>query len=343
MRGHIRKHGSGWQYTIELGKDPTTGKRLQKSKGGFKTKKECEKTMASLIHELETGQFIKTETMSLKDYLNYWLETYAKVNVANSTFIRYKQFADNIIKYLGLMHLQKLKPANIQKYYSTLIEETSLSKSTILKIHRMLHIALKHAVNWQMINTNPCDYVTAPKPDKVDISVWDAETASKFINDIKETSIYLPILLALNTGMRQGEICALKWCDINNNTISVKYTLQNIAGELVLKEPKTKNSIRTITIIDALIKELEIIKELQAKNKKLLGDTYLDDDFICCWDNGKAFDPNYVSKKFFKLVRQLDYPIIRFHDLRHYVELNIMVSDLVEPLNYKECILKFSP
>ena len=111
MRGHVRKRGETWQYTVELDIDPSTGKRRQKSKGGFKTKKECEKVMNELIVEIESGQLFESEDMNLKSYLNYWFETYAKVNVAQSTFELYKGFSKTIIKYIGNLNLKELKKA----------------------------------------------------------------------------------------------------------------------------------------------------------------------------------------------------------------------------------------
>jgi integrase len=264
MRGHIRKRGDIWYYVIDLEADPATGKRRQKSKGGFKTKKECEKAMNEMITEVESGQFFESEELTFKQYLDYWLETYAKVNVAQSTFQLYEGFAKTIIAYIGNLKIKDAKPSHIQRFYSKLLEENRQSKRQILKIHRMLHEALKHAVQWQMILTNPTDNVTAPKPDKINISVWNSDTAFKFLNEIKGTTLYIPAMIALTTGMRLGEIAALKWSDIDfsQGFISVTHNFQRSGNNYKLTKPKTDKSIRNIAMMEMTLKEQKLIKKL---------------------------------------------------------------------------------
>lgn len=319
MRGHVRKHGTGWQYTIELEPDPTTGKRRQKSKGGFNTKKECEKAMNQLIVELEKGNYFEASSITLKEYLIYWMDNYASTNVAPSTLKRYKISISDINSYLGGTLLSKLKPINIQNLYTKLLEEKQQSKSTILKTHRTLSIALKHAVNWQLINSNPCNNVQPPRPDKIDMKVWDVKAANKFLVTIKNDVIYLPVLIALQTGLREGELCALKWenVDLTSKTLSVKYTLQKINEKLSLKEPKTKKSKRTIALMDSTINILKEYKKQQALYKLTLGEEYYNENYVCAWNDGRPFDPLYLSKKFPKLIEKYNFPYIRFHDLRH--------------------------
>lgn len=319
MRGSIRKHGTGWQFTVNLGKDPLTGKRKQKSKGGFRTKKECEKAVNELVMQLEKGEFFEVEKMSLQEYLSYWLATYAKANVAPSTYIRYSFSAADIIGYLGNIEVSKLKPAHIQKLYADLSNYKKQSNSTLLKTHRMLHIALKHGVGWQILSTNPCDNVQPPRAEKTDMSIWTVAEANKFLETIKDEIIFMPVTIALQTGMREGEICALKWDNINlsSATLSVKYTLQKINKILILKNPKTKKSIRTLALMKTTIEELKHHKKNQLQNILALGENYNDDNYVCCWEDGRPIDPMYISKRFNKLVRDYKLPIIRFHDLRH--------------------------
>ncbi len=317
MRGHIRKRGSTYSIVVDIGNDEN-GKRKQKWYSGYKTKKEAEKALADIIAKIEKGEYFEPEKMSLATYLDYWLETYAKTNVAPSTYKRYAEFAAHVKADIGRIMLPKLKPAHIQSFYSVLLER-GLSKSTVLKVHRMLHLALKHAVNWQIIISNPTDAVTPPRPDKVEMHVWDVETANKFLHDIGDTSIYIPVLLALQTGMRAGEICGLKWEDVNlkQGTLTVKQTLQRINGVLTVKDTKTAKSKRTIALMDYTVQALKEHKKKQNETKLMVGQTYKDQGFVCTWDDGRPYDPHYVGEKFTELVYKLNYPQIRFHDLRH--------------------------
>lgn len=318
MRGSIIKRGKSYSIIVELGRDGN-GKRKQKWFSGYKTKKEAEKELNEILVKLEKGDYFESEKMALKDYLEYWLSTYAKVNLAPSTYKRYTEFSNTIKKHLGTIELNKLKPANIQNFYSNLIEEGKLSNSTILKIHRMLHLSLKHAVQWQMTSNNPSDAVQAPRADKVEMKIWSVEEANEFLQKIKGTTLYMPVLLALQTGMRQGEICALMWdnIDLKAKSISVVNSLQKIDGNLTLKKPKTKNSIRNIALMDTTSRELFIHKKKQNELKLYMGGEYINDNFVCSWEDGRPLDPMYIAKKFNKVVRDLGFKQIRFHDLRH--------------------------
>jgi len=266
MRGHIRKRGSTYSIVVDIGRDEN-GKRKQKWYSGYKTKKEAEKALADIIAKVEKGEYFEPEKMTLAEYLDYWLETYAKTNVAPSTYKRYCEFAKHIKAGLGQIMLPKLKPAHIQNFYSKLLE-TNLSKSTVLKIHRALHLALKHAVNWQIIISNPTDSVTPPRPDKMEMHVWDVETANKFLHDIANTPIYILVLLALQTGMREGEICGLKWedVDLKQGFLTVKYALQRINGKLILKDTKTAKSKRTIALMDYTVQALKEHKRSKTRS-----------------------------------------------------------------------------
>lgn len=333
MRGHIRKHGAGYQYTVDLDPDPVTGYRRQKSKGGFKTLRLAEKEMNQLIAQIERGDYFEVCEMSINDYLEYWLKTYAKLKTAASTYKRYKEFTNTAIKYIGKIKMSQLKPMHLQKFYSDLINEGKLSNSTILKIHRMLHLAFKNAVGWEMLKSNPADAVQAPRAEIIEMHVWDADTVNEFLETIKDKKLYIPVLLALQTGMREGEICALRWKDVDfkNGSIHVTKNMQCLNGEIILKDPKTKKSKRNIALMKSTI---DILKNHKSKQVLSINE---DDNFVCCHEDGRPFRTVYVSREFAKLLKRLNieyqeqkkkagykvkdtdvkFPVIRFHDLRH--------------------------
>jgi integrase len=290
------------------------GKRKQKAIGGFKTKREAEKALAESIAKVEKGEYFETSQSTLKEYLDYWMETYAKQNVAPTTYERYGFFVQDL-KPLWNIKLNAIKPFHVQNYYSKLIDEGKKSNSTILKIHRFLHLALKHAVKWQIVLNNIADAVTPPKAEKVEMKVWDSKTANQFLDLIKDEPIYMAVLLAIHTGMRRGEICALRWRDIDlkKGVIYVQNNLQKVNGKLELVSPKTKKSQRTIVLIRATIKELKKYKKMQKKSKVIS----ISNDFLFVWPDGTLIYPSYFTDKFKELVKRHSFPEIRFHDLRH--------------------------
>ncbi len=324
MQGHIRKRNNSYQFTVELGRDPLTGKRKQKTKSGFKTKKECQKAMQELIVQLERGEYFELSNILYKEYLSNWLSDYAKNNVAART---YKRYSDDIKRYiepnLGNIPLNKIKPLHIQDFYNYCINKIGISSTTTLHLHAIIHKSLSQAVKWQLININPADAVEKPKKAKIEFTVWDKEDADKALDRIKDMTLYLPVLLALTTGMRRGEICGLQWdnVDLENKVIYIKKQLQKIDGNLKLVHPKTKGSIRKIVLLDYIMPILKNERKKQLENKLFLGEEYKDGNFVYQQIDGKPYDPEYVTRNFNRIInkisKELNINKIRFHDLRH--------------------------
>lgn len=321
MRGTIRKvtHNDGthtYDYLVYtgIGED---GKKKYKRKRGFKSKSECEVALATLISELDKGTAILDDKMNVNTFMDYWLETYPKIHCQPATYKRYKEFSSDIKKYLGHLKLVKLNPLLVQKFYSDLSTERKLSNNTIIKVHRMFHLALKHAQKWQLIYVNPCDLVTPPRADKTEMKYWDPEDISDYLTILKDEFLYPYIYLATHTGLREGELCALLWenVDIINKTISIKKTLQRVDGVLERKKVKTVKSDRVITIYDSTAK---FLKEMKSKDKSLKLEMGIELKYVFHWEDGRPMDPHYIAQHFPEVFdNHPNIPKIRFHDLRH--------------------------
>lgn len=316
IRKYIRKDGIvTYGYLVYTGVDEN-GKKKYKRKRGFKKRKECETALAEYITQIEKGTVITNDKMTVKDYLKYWLKAYPKNNCQPSTYKRYEFFCDDIINYLGSIKLSKLNPLIIQKFYVDLKSDKNISNNTIIKTHRMFHLALKHAQKWQLILVNPCDLVTPPASDPIEMKYWEPDDISTYLEMLKDDFLYSIVYLAVHTGLREGELCALKWNDFDSieKTITVDKTLQRIDGVLKLKRTKTKKSTRIVTLFDSTSKFLRTMK---SKDKVLKLQKGIELDYIFHWEDGRPIDPNYVSKNFPKALSSRKIPQIRFHDLRH--------------------------
>lgn len=131
--------------------------------------------------------------------------------------------------------------------------------------------------------------------------------------------MYLPVMLAITTGMRRGAIAAIQWdnVDLKKKMLYVQYSLQRIDGELKPMDTKTNKSRRSVALMDITIEALKEERKNQLERKLAYGEKYQDLNYVCCWDDGRPLDPDFISKKFNKIVKKLDMPQIRFHDLRH--------------------------
>lgn len=322
MRGHIRKRGKKWCAIIDVGNDPVTGKRKQKWLSGFKTKKEAEVALAEFIQQYNSGSYIDNKGITVSDYLDKWFHDYVEIKLAPRTQSRYLEIINNyFIPEFGHMKLSDLRPFHIQDHYSKAIDK--LSPSTVLYHHRVLHKALKMAVKWQYLMHNPADNVEPPSAKRKDFTVLSTEQIDTLLQYLKEKNhvLYIPIVLAIMTGMRRGEICGLQWqdVDLDSGLIQIKHQLQRINGELILRETKTAGSRRPIALDDITISLLKAHRQQQRENRILFGPAYQIDNFnyVCTWPDGKLIDPDYISHAFPKILETLNLPSIRFHDLRH--------------------------
>lgn len=323
MQGHIRKKDSGWQFTVELSKDPITGKRKQKSKGGFKTKKDCQIAMSEMMIEIEKGEYFETSNMTLRDYLLQWSEDYAKVNVAPKTYERYFDIINKyIIPKLGAVEINNLKPLHIQSFYNYCIKDLKLSSTTVRQFHAILHKSLNQAVKWQLINVNITDAIDKPRKAKISFNTLNEQQVEILLSRLKGMTLFLPVMLALTTGMRRGELCGLKWenIDLNDGIIYVKNQLQKINGELQDTSLKTDGSKRKIIFLKSTLSILKEYRKIQLENK-LKNPEYYNKNYVICKSDGQPYDPSYITKNFVRIIHkisiELNIPKVRLHDLRH--------------------------
>jgi integrase len=258
--------------------------------------------------------------------LEKWLERYAKPNVAPKTFERYAEIVNaHLTPALGDIVLGKLQPLHIQEYYSQALEsgrrngQGGLAAQTVLHHHRVLREALRQAMRWQMISRNAADAAQPPHPVRPEFRVLDERQTATLLAATRNTTLYIPVLLAVTTGMRRGELLALRWCniDLSAGTASVQGSLEETKEGLRFKRPKTQKGSRVVVLPSMTIEALRRHKARQAKEKLLLGAAYHDDDLVCAAADGNPIRPSAVSESFARLVRKPGAVRVRFHDLRH--------------------------
>lgn len=328
-RGSIKlgtKGKNNWRIRIDLPKDIITGKRIQKCFTFYGTKKDAEKFLTEKLRELDTGMLINTKKMKFSEYLDYWIKEVCENKLSITTIDGYKQNIEKHIKpYLGNLELDKIMPLHLQNFYTDKLKngklngKGGLSNKSVVTLHRIIHRALEQAVKWQLIIRNVADSVEPPKPKKYKANFLDEKQTNILIEKAKKSDIYIPIMIAVYTGMRRGEILGLKWENVNFNKgyISVEQALYSTSNGLEFSSPKTDKSIRKIAIPKTLINELKKHKIKQAKNKLKLGSVYQENNVVCCNENGSLINPKSFSRKFHTLLKVNKLPIIRFHDLRH--------------------------
>ncbi|CAM3807621.1 tyrosine-type recombinase/integrase [Aeromicrobium ponti] len=314
--GSVRKDKSSWYYVIEMGKG-IDGKRKQKKKRGFKTKKEAQKALTEKLHELNSGTYIEPRKITMKDFLNEWLRN-KQLTIRESTFKKYYWIVNkHLFPHIGEVMLADLSPMHVQQLYHKLCHEKELSNENVRSVHKVLSQALKQGVKFEYISKNVTEFIGLPKVQKKEIEVWDLHEVQHFLEVTKSNRYHIAYLIALNTGMRQGEILGLRWKDINfdRNVLYVRQTLSHY-GKLS-NSTKTAAGVRTIALPEQLMKELKRHKVEQSKEKLKCGTIYEDRDLVVATEHGTPLHPRNLLRNFKIHVEKADLKEIRFHDLRH--------------------------
>jgi integrase len=270
------------------------------------------------VNKVETGQMSDVKNMSVKEYLNHWLEEYARKNVSHTTFKKYENAVEKAVPHIGYLKLINVKPVHVQKLFNDL-SDLGLSSSSCATYFRALKTVFNMAVKWQIIYFNPFNSINSPKESNKKIDVLTQDEVNYLPKNSKDHPIYPVLLIVISCGLRRGEILGLQWSNINflNSTIYVENNLTQSNSKIQLGETKTSAGKRAVSVPNSVLKELKEIRKKQKKNKLLLGKAYEDSDYVCTWQDGRIFRPDYITKVFPKILKELDLPIVRFHYLRH--------------------------
>ncbi len=327
MRGQIVQRSTGsWTIILYLGRDLKTGKKLYKQHTVRGSKKDAERERVRLLHSYNNGVYQEPTREPTGEYLRRWIRDYAKTHVAASTYERYEDIVEkHLIPALGHVPLSRLSPQDIRAHYSRAQQagrhdrKGGLSPTTVLQHHRILREALKHAVTEGLLVANPADRVPAPRRVRCEMPTLDEAQTCQLLDLVRETKLHIPVLLAVASGLRRGEILALRWQDVDlkAGTVAVRQALESTKKGLAFKQPKTQKSRRLVPVPPFAIEALRDHWRRQAEERLRLGPAYVNHDLVCPAPDGRPWDPDSLSPAFTKLVRRSGLPHIRFHDLRH--------------------------
>ena len=324
MKGHVETIRRNYhKIIVERGKD-AEGKRKRDTtyfRGG---KREADAELARLLHELETGLLVDTKRLKVTEFLDKWLE-HTKPTVGIRTHERYKAIVERHLgPALGHHRLTELRPLHISDYYQKALKggrldgSGGLSAQTVVHHHRVLHEALKQGVRWQVLRSNPAEAVDPPKADKREMTVLDEKQTNMLLQSAQESALSTPILVAVTTGLRLGELLGLHWSDVDlkRGKLSVTQSLQATGDGLVFLPPKTKKSRRSIPLTKSAIDALRRHRADQLETRMAQPDRWDDNDLVFPSDYGRPWNPRSFSSSWSRLRDALGLTI-RFHDLRH--------------------------
>ena len=327
--GSIRQRPDGrWEARYTAGRDPGTGKQVQRSVYGT-TQKEVLGKLKQIHADQAQGAFLEPSRLTVGQWLKIWEAEYLG-GVKDSTVYSYKGHIKNhIVPALGAVKLQKLNPHTVQSFYNDLQRQKGLSAKTIKNLHGVLHSALKQAVTIGYIRQNPADNAKLPRCDRPEIQTLPEDALPAFLEAIAGHENEAVFFTTVFTGMRKGEVLGLSWdcVDFERGTLYVKHQLQKkngSSGGYVLITPKN-NKPRTITPAPTVMRQLRARSAQQKRDRLRAGAAWNNPDNLVFTDAlGKHLIPETVYKHFKRIVASIGYPALRFHDLRHTYAVNAL-------------------
>jgi integrase len=315
--GSISKRKDGRymaRYTVQTPKGPK-----RKTIYG-KERQDVRDALAKVLSDRAEGIVYEDENATVEDYLDRWLKDCVRGTVRQSTYDRDSLLLDkHVVPAIGHRKLKKLTPLDLQGLYRDRLD-SGLSASTVHKIHAILHKALSQAVRWHMVPRNPTEAVKPPRPAPKEMRPLSPEEARRLLEAASGDRLEALYVLAVTTGMRQGELLALKWEDVGleDRVLSVRRTLTREGGRVAFGEPKTKKSRRSIRLTPRATESLRAHLSRQMEEISALGDRYRDEGLIFATDTGGPINQsNLRQRSFLPLLRRAGLPHVRFHDLRH--------------------------
>lgn len=337
--------------------DPSMTKKQQK--------KALEKFVYEFEEKVKNGNCIRGEKITLEKFVQEWVDTFASNQLEKTTYTAYMDVIENIIlPSLGQMKLSKIRPYHIEKFYMSLTQNNArrdgkaggYSYGSICRFRIILSSILSSAEHWELIDSNPCRKARLPKPteQKEKTKCFTADQAKRFLKYVDDyceklkpqllpeqtypsfadSNVYILQLqyqvffqIAIFGGLRRGEILALEWknIDFEQCRINIKQTAYYVKGEIIIKPPKTKDSVRFVTIPHSVINLLKKYMQEQDSYKKRLGSRWKGKNWLFIKSDGSIMNVSTPYKKFHQIIKEYNkhvpkedhLPILSLHDLRH--------------------------
>ena len=337
MRGHLEARGKGiWRAKAFVGYDKEKKRRMYVTRTIHGTKRQAEDIMRQLLVEIGAGADTTTEG-TVAELVKKWLEITSD-SLSPTTLNEYKRLLDrHILPALGTRKVRGIKVSELDAFYARLkksggAQGNGLSSQSVRHIHAIIHKIFNQAVKWGWASSNPASLASPPKLKSKQVIIPSVDQVIKLIESAKLSDEGFGCLLrsAAVTGARRGELCALKWSDLDLSK-RVLTISRSIAGDkndhMVEKDTKTHSS-RSVTLDSdtcKILRDWQKTCEDRAKkfNTKLVTEAFIFSDSP---DSSQCWRPGRITLAFMRLCKKLEIKDVRFHDLRHFAATRMLVA-----------------
>jgi integrase len=326
MKGTVRRRGSTWTYQFPF---VFAGERRFVTKGGFRTRRECDQAMSDALALYGRGGPAAPSRQVLAEFLrDEWLPV-QHARLRPSTFAGYRRVVEQqITPLLGSIRLGDLTPGDVATFLASLRgsvprrEGTPVySEQSIKRAFRVLHVALNYALELGLVVQNAASRVprsARPRPPRKEMRTWTVEELRRFLDGTTGDRLHAGFVLAATSGLRRGELLGLCWEDVELETGTLAVRRARVAAGYDVFEGETKNGrARLVRIPKGTVAVLRRHRTAQLEERLAWGADWTDSGYVFTCEDGTPLHPHSLTDAFERRVRSLDVPVIRLHDLRH--------------------------
>jgi len=333
--GFIRKRGNAYQVIVYVGRDPVTGRKRQVSRRVRGTKRDAQAVRAQLLVEVGEGQHLGTDA-TFGELVERWYE-HVSPDWSPKTAVETRRMIDKVVlPRLGKARLQRLRAADLDRLYTQLrtsggVSGGPLAPATVRRIHEIIRRALKQGVRWGWMSINPALHASPPRVPKSDVVPPTPEDIAHLLElaGVEDPDLAVFLRLAAGTGARRGELCALRWSDVDLESRTVLIARAMVLGSDGMVERGTKLHAARRIALDA--DTIDALSEHRARAGERAGECGVDLPegarvFSFEPDGRTPWRPDVVTNRFNKLRRKAGLDSVRLHDLRHYVATRLIAA-----------------
>jgi integrase len=314
-----------YRFTVDAGRDPDTGKRQQITRT-FHKLREAKAELARIGHETRTGTYVRPWDGTVAELLDGYLASATFEREAN-TKASYRHALAPARARLGNRRAQSITRTDIEALRDWMLiagrkrggkPGTGLGARSVRLTLGRLRAAFELACDDGKLYRNPCRGVKLPAQEKREPTTWSAAQIRVFLAAAAGDRLHAAWRLTLY-GLRRGEVCGLRWCDIDLDaaTITVTITRPVVDSKPIVKAPKSERGGRTLPLDTADVAALRALHKRQAAERLEAGEAYTPSGYVICDELGAAVNPEWYSDEFHRLRERARLPRIRLHDSRH--------------------------
>jgi len=298
-----------------------------------RTQQEVTRKIAAVRRDRDSGLPISSERRTVGDYLESWLEM-RKPSLRPGAHDNYAWYCRKyIIPTIGKEQLSRLNGEHVQRLLSTRLSE-GLAPSTVRYTHSVLRNALNEAVALGLVPRNVALMVKKPRARRIEMRCWDPEQTRTFLEAARSDRLYALYVVALSTGLREGELLALRWRDVTlpasgDGSLRVQHTLHWRERVMSIEEVKTESGRRQVHLSTRATEVLRQHRLRQLDERARMGPIWRENDLIFCNRNGGAIHrSNFRRQSFARIVRAAGVPYIRPYDMRHTAATLLLLAGI---------------